>query len=1307
MEEDFNRDDVGVAVQGAVSVFPGVDVGFYEDRISFLGPEVGDFRGVDPHWIDVATEGGVSDIQHVRVGLLAHDQGDDFIDPFDPAGANTLDGIATKIANAINSNYNPNFPNPNPNQIVIATANGAEVSVTGAQILLPPGSPLSANGAGPGGLIRGLTAVKTVTGRTQQLFAVSDQGGLYEVDVNINDKNTLSVTTDFVTTSTADLNGVQFTGLTVGPQSVEGGRFSDILFGIDADGVVYAFNTDGELQPVFADGATTLQLDLDPLQGDPVGLIFSNLDSNLFWNEITIDDAATQINEDRRFNTQLDVYCETEDAWDTVHVSTVPCAPPDGALRLEVDKRQHDEGHGIPPSPDGTRPDYIPGHSSLHFGRGHVDNDARSYQYIGGAHGTMVSNEFSLVGKSAADKPTLYFNYFKAAGGDDSARIFISDNGGAWQMLTSLGNSGGVWDQQRIDLSNYAGIDHLRMRIDFNTGGASGLGIIDAVGDELRAIEGQYIRDGETYSIDGQVFEFESGITFVSPSGGSYVENSTLELTDENDVVTIFEFVSDVATVTPGNVPVLFAETDSAAEVADRFRTAVAAAGYDVHINNERVNIPVNRLGQGPMAVAFDVDDNLEPFLEGQSGLNVDPITGTPNNLNAITVFVHEGMSRTDVADQMNISMEPTFYEPVIITEAGSEFSDGETFVLSDGVLDPVTLLASRRVYEFDTGILIDIPTNGGQGVVDGETITFDNSATGASLTFEFDDVDINDGVAVPANIEVDYQVTDLMISFAQKLANAVNANGALMGLNAQVIDGNRVQIHSTLDTVTATSATFGIDANSVPGVGLDIEIQASGADIADGETLTLTVPGAPADTVTTFEFNLAGGVTGTNVPVNITALDTPAEIAIALGTAMTAEGFAGVNVTDHFVGLDNNAGVSGATVVAGITIRDREAIEIIPGAISPARDVAIAVRDAINLSSSAVVAGGLDVSANIGDAQRRVELTHLSLLPTAIDFTDGTGGLNLELPIGDVNNDIFKQHNDLLRVIGHTVDDAGPLGLANSLPGDTANFNEPVRFQDNDHEGFYIDDFVIGYAERGEMVTMFNGSDNYDGDPPQNPLTGEWLYATEGAYQLEIRRASEYVSGTLFQQTFDTNDRHTAGFRIIAQDGADIADGDIFTLTDGMQSINFEFNDEINSDGVTPGNFEVPFNSEMLSWEVAISIRNAINRSEVRAVLDVTAALSDGTDGTRFPDDGDGDDRDDLRFDSDPFDSNTILSSNIVDLHGDAYILGDVSLRTLIRSSNPLPNQTIYLYRRSKPVSVAHSLILSRLQVVLETIRI
>ena len=71
----------------------------------------------------------------------------------------------------------------------------------------------------------------------------------------------------------------------------------------------------------------------------------------------------------------------------------------------------------------------------------------------------------------------------------------------------------------------------------------------DTTGTELRTIEGQYLRDGESFQIDGQVFEFESGITFVSPSGSALANNSTIELTDENEVTTIFEFVQDIATL--------------------------------------------------------------------------------------------------------------------------------------------------------------------------------------------------------------------------------------------------------------------------------------------------------------------------------------------------------------------------------------------------------------------------------------------------------------------------------------------------------------------------------------------------------------------------------------------------------------------------------------------------------------------------------------------------------------------------------------------------------------------------------------
>lgn len=56
---------------------------------------------------------------------------------------------------------------------------------------------------------------------------------------------------------------------------------------------------------------------------------------------------------------------------------------------------------------DSSRPDNE-GHSSPHFGRGQGGNDGGP----GGTYGTTVSNDFSLEGFFANDKPMLYFTYF-------------------------------------------------------------------------------------------------------------------------------------------------------------------------------------------------------------------------------------------------------------------------------------------------------------------------------------------------------------------------------------------------------------------------------------------------------------------------------------------------------------------------------------------------------------------------------------------------------------------------------------------------------------------------------------------------------------------------------------------------------------------------------------------------------------------------------------------------------------------------------------------------------------------------------
>src|SRR4029079_16839333 len=59
---------------------------------------------------------------------------------------------------------------------------------------------------------------------------------------------------------------------------------------------------------------------------------------------------------------------------------------------------------------------------------------------------SLITNQFSLADAAAADRPTLYFNYFLDTQGAssltdtmrDSARVFISSDGGnTWKMLAT------------------------------------------------------------------------------------------------------------------------------------------------------------------------------------------------------------------------------------------------------------------------------------------------------------------------------------------------------------------------------------------------------------------------------------------------------------------------------------------------------------------------------------------------------------------------------------------------------------------------------------------------------------------------------------------------------------------------------------------------------------------------------------------------------------------------------------------------------------------------------------------------------
>ena len=105
--------------------------------------------------------------------------------------------------------------------------------------------------------------------------------------------------------------------------------------------------------------------------------------------------------------------------------------------------------------------------------------------------------------------------------------------------------------------------------------------------------------------------------------------------------------------------------------------------------------------------------------------------------------------------------------------------------------------------------------------------------------------------------------------------------------------------------------------------------------------------------------------------------------------------------------------------------------------------------------------------------------------------------------------------------------------GQAGEILGSAAisgDFNSLSRAANNAYEGFYIDDIIVGFAERGEMVTGGAADQNafFDLNTPLPPNAPS--QSLSGPYQLEIRRGTEYSGGLTLGagifQVFDTNDR-------------------------------------------------------------------------------------------------------------------------------------------------------------------------------------
>ncbi|MDP6060047.1 MAG: pre-peptidase C-terminal domain-containing protein, partial [Pirellulaceae bacterium] len=139
-------------------------------------------------------------------------------------------------------------------------------------------------------------------------------------------------------------------------------------------------------------------------------------------------------------------------------------------------------------------------------------------------------------------------------------------------------------------------------------------------------------------------------------------------------------------------------------------------------------------------------------------------------------------------------------------------------------------------------------------------------------------------------------------------------------------------------------------------------------------------------------------------------------------------------------------------------------------------------------------------------------------------------------------------------------------------------------------------------------MATSSTTNSNFVANPLR--ATNQIL---QGPYQLEVRKATDF--GTPLIRSFDTNDRLSQGITLLAQPGSHIFDGQTFVIGDGINTVVFEYEDVTANNGIKSGHQAIPFNPSSPDYVVARTVRDAINGSEVQAVLpEVSAVLGDGT---------------------------------------------------------------------------------------------
>ena len=1133
-QTSMNNAQFAAAVADAVPL--GIEVGFEGNRLNFAGALVGNFstlvnRGVA---VDQQTNGTIGS-GRIGVNFLASD---------------TAEAIATRVVQAINTSGFPGL------SAVESGINRNEVTVLGATVTSTTGSSRRI-GIAPGGVVRG------VAGIDGNLYAVSDAGGLYRVSRGELFSNRPGAIGTYVASS-YQLTGLQFTGLTAGPRNVANGAYSNLLFGSTVGGRIYAFDTNGILQPVFANGSTFVDTGSSGFDG----LAFSNLDYNL-WHQTTRRSAnpGHGISADIEGNTS-------------------------GLGGTSWYFGYEDLGHSNANFNTGTNPLAQP----RAFGEA-LEN---TYNFPGGATGVMESKTFSLENLTAADLPTLYFSYFLAtedaasnlvnnifdpmrdsfrvyAAGDDNTWVQLATNNASETVIETLVDNvpspvgpnslpgqavappGTSWRQARVSLAQLAGDRQVRLRFEFSTAGGLGFNSFGSRGPELRTVSASELRDGQTFSVGGRTFEIEMGATLVFPSGVGIRSGETISLRG-----TTFVFWDGTGTSPSGNV-IRYSTSDSPSQVAQKVLASLNATTYVPKALSANVSEPQARSevfrtavtttivageltrwtatgaigdfvlqpGEQPDAVRADVD-MIE--FQADEGTTIDlavsaSLVGSPLNPR-VRLFDSLGneLARASTATQFDVALSHTF------AKSGTYYFG----ISNSGINEYSPLLASGRTSSGPTGqyqVTLDISPR------------FNPSLNGNRLQL--------DGVS------------DLVVGPNSN----IRTDGAYRSTNGSNVSVNILQ-NMTADEVAAVVARA-FEENLAPGPDAFTTFRRS--------TNAIDLTGVTVGDAGPFEVN--GRRDGDEFSEYVLGRLHPA-------TRSQNNNFEGLYLDDFIIGLaERGESVSNAPPDTTFTTVPGSGSEILVGPYQ------VEIRGGSEYGqplSTRTTNNGGNTNPNNLSVNERIRLTQAfdpnQALSGAVElrFNDASSITDGEtITVSDGNNSITFEFNDV----------SIPSGQPGSgvRPGNFPIPYDPVAGESAQTIAARFRDAVNSPGVQSVLKTSALG---VDGSSSGSNTRDLFLL---GSVTVDVGPSVGYLVTRSPQVRF--------------KDSSSLSDGLSFTITDGNNTVRLEFDDSTllpldPGFGVSQGSVAIPFNPtvSLTSVQVAALVLSVINSPAVQSQIRVVA---------------------------------------------------------------------------------------------------